>query len=68
MSPERSKAMGFSIERKENNKGYTKNNIALACFHCNTIKSNFFTAAEMKEIAMKYVNPKWQKELENESI
>ncbi len=53
----------LTVDRMDNNKGYTLDNITLACKRCNTIKSNFFTSEEMKEIGEKYVRPKWEKQL-----
>lgn len=49
----------LSIDRKDNNKGYELSNVVLACGVCNVTKNNFFTAFEMKEIAEKYIKPKW---------
>lgn len=40
----------LSIDRKDNNKGYTLKNIVLACYRCNTIKGHYFTEQEMLEI------------------
>jgi 5-methylcytosine-specific restriction endonuclease McrA len=40
----------LSIDRKDNNKGYTLDNIVLACRRCNIIKGDYFTEQEMLEI------------------
>ena len=40
----------LSIDRKDNAKGYTLENITLACLRCNAIKSNFFTFDQMLEV------------------
>ena len=40
----------LSIDRKDNNIGYTTDNIVWACYRCNSIKSSFFTESEMMEI------------------
>jgi len=40
----------LSIDRKDNSKGYTLDNIVLACFRCNFTKSNYFTEQEMLKI------------------
>jgi len=40
----------LSIDRKDSNKGYILNNIILACFRCNAIKSDYFTEQEMLKI------------------
>ena len=53
-------ARRLSIDRIDNEKGYTEGNLALCCLSCNFIKSNLFTSSEMKEIAQKYLKPKWQ--------
>ena len=37
----------LSIDRKDNTRGYILNNIVLACFRCNGIKSNYYTEQEM---------------------
>lgn len=45
----------FSIDRKDNNKGYIMGNITLACKRCNIIKGKWFTEQEMLEIADRYL-------------
>jgi hypothetical protein len=40
----------LTIDRKDNNFGYTSKNIVLACDICNVVKSNIFTEKEMLEI------------------
>ena len=40
----------LSIDRIDNNKGYEKDNIVLACGKCNKIKNDFFTKNEMLKI------------------
>ena len=49
----------LSIDRIDNSRGYSIDNICLACTRCNLIKSNFFSFEEMMEIGQKYVKPKW---------
>jgi len=51
----------LSIDRKDNNKGYSVDNMVLACIRCNFIKGDFFTFSEMKEIGKRYVKPKRNK-------
>ena len=41
--------------------GYAKGNLALACDKCNATKNNIFSYDEMKEIAEKYITPKWKR-------
>jgi 5-methylcytosine-specific restriction endonuclease McrA len=40
----------LTIDRKDNKKGYTIENITLACYRCNVIKGNYFTEKEMLKI------------------
>jgi len=51
----RSKTKRLTIDRKDNAKPYTLDNIVLACHRCNTIKGGTFTEQEMLEIAKKYL-------------
>jgi hypothetical protein len=44
------KCYRLSIDRKDNNKGYTLDNIVLCCHRCNTIKSNTFTYEQMMKV------------------
>lgn len=44
----------LSIDRKDNELGYILNNLCISCNRCNTVKGNFFTYEQMKEIAEKY--------------
>ena len=41
----------LSIDRKDNTRGYSLNNIVLACFRCNVVKSDYFTEQEMFQIS-----------------
>ena len=45
----------LTIDRMDNAKGYILSNMTLACSLCNHIKTNVFSADEMKEIAQSYV-------------
>ncbi len=49
----------FSIDRKDNSLPYKLDNMCFACLTCNFKKGNYFTYAEWREIAQKYVKPKW---------
>jgi hypothetical protein len=51
----------MTIDRKDNNLGYTKENCVSACFLCNKIKGNFFDFDEMCSIGKVYVYPKLKK-------
>ncbi len=44
----------LNIDRKDNLRGYTLDNIVLACRRCNCIKGNWLTYQQMREIAQKY--------------
>jgi hypothetical protein len=48
----------MTIDRKDNNQGYTLQNCVTACFLCNKIKGNFFSYQEMVEIGKIFVQPK----------
>lgn len=49
----------LGVDCKDNNEGYTLDNMVLACHRCNFIKLNLFSFDEMREIAQKYLKPKW---------
>jgi hypothetical protein len=44
----------LQVDRKDNRIGYSEENIVLACFRCNRVKSDVFTFEQMLEIAGKY--------------
>lgn len=50
----------LTIDRIDNNKGYVKGNICLACARCNLLKSNVLSFEEAREIGQQYVKPKWK--------
>lgn len=50
----------LTLDRKDPNQSYSFSNMVLACWMCNRTKSNVFNAKEFKEIAMKYIKPKWE--------
>ncbi len=52
------RSASLTIDRLDNSKGYISGNLAMCCYRCNRIKSDFFTASEMKEIAEKYIKPR----------
>ncbi len=45
----------LTVDRKNNDLGYSIDNICLACHRCNNLKSNFFTESQWMEIARKYI-------------
>lgn len=51
----------LQIERIDNDKGYELNNIELACHTCNVIHQKPLRFKTMREIAQKYITPKWKK-------
>lgn len=50
----------LTIDRVNNNLPYQINNIVLACYICNHIKSFVFNNNEMKQIAQLFIKPKWE--------
>lgn len=42
---------GHSLDRKENDKAYTKENVIASCGECNSIKSDRLSVKEMRVIA-----------------
>ena len=57
----------LSIDRMDNDKGYTNDNITFACGMCNVVKSNVLSVWEMKDIGQRYIKPKWLKRIQEES-
>ena len=55
----------LEVDCKDNELGYAKGNIVLACHLCNFIKLHIFNHDEMIEIGEKFIKPKW-KELDVE--
>lgn len=51
----------LTIDRKDNKKFYSLENIVLACPRCNETKGDFFRAEEFKDLAENYIKPKWKK-------
>ena len=49
----------LTIDRMDCKKPYEKGNLALACFRCNHIKGDFFSASEMAVIGKLFIAPKW---------
>lgn len=49
----------FSIDRKDNDKGYSLDNICYCCMKCNAIKSDTIPYIDMKEIGNKYLKKLW---------
>jgi 5-methylcytosine-specific restriction endonuclease McrA len=47
----------LNIDRKDNKQGYSLENIVLACRRCNSMKGDWLTAEQTKEIAERYFKP-----------
>ena len=56
----------LGVDCKDNNEGYTLDNMVLACHRCNFIKLNLFSFEQMREIAQKYLKPKWMTQTASE--
>jgi hypothetical protein len=52
------KKRNLTIDRKDNSVGYSLENICLACFRCNNMKSDFFGYDEWVKIAAQYIKPR----------
>lgn len=48
----------LTIDRMDNNLGYSEGNICLSCSRCNILKSDFFTYDEWKAISNDIVKPR----------
>ena len=55
----------LTFDRVDNNKGYSINNMCLACKVCNVAKGDVFSSEEFISLALNYIKPKWQKLLAN---
>jgi hypothetical protein len=60
----RSGAKRFSVDRKDNDKGYAEGNLVLSCYMCNTIKNSFLSYDEMKMVGDLVIKPKMKQLLE----
>lgn len=43
-------ASAYNLDRKDNSKDYTFDNVAVCCSKCNFLKSNFYTSEEFKAV------------------
>ena len=50
----------LQVDRVNNDKFYELGNMILACPVCNSFKADIFSAKETKEIAQKYLKPRWK--------
>lgn len=53
----------LTVDRKDNNKGYTFKNLVISCRICNDHKSEFFEYEDFKIIAKKYIKKEIEKKL-----
>lgn len=54
------RANRLTVDCMDNDKGYVRENMVLACGLCNLIKNNLFTYDEMRDIAQRHIKPKWR--------
>lgn len=47
----------MTIDRVDNNQGYTIDNIVKSCWICNSLKSDFYTEKEMTIVSKMIINP-----------
>lgn len=60
----REESIHLSIDRMNNSLPYIIENMCLACDTCNTLKRDFFSSDEFREIAQKYIKPRWMAKIE----
>jgi len=53
----------LTVDCKDNDLGYVNGNLVLCCRRCNTLKIDFFTYEEFKEIGKRFVAKRWKKYL-----
>lgn len=66
-SPKHQRIRWMTIDRIHNDQGYRVENMAKACWICNSIKSDFFDSDQMKLIAPKIIE-KLKCEIEKEKV
>lgn len=67
------KAYRLSIDRMDDSRGYSIDNIALCCLSCNKVKHKVLSYEEMKEVGKKFILLKWfgnmlENDLEHEDL
>ena len=55
-----SHTLKLTVDCKNNAFGYIKNNLVLACERCNATKGNLLSFEEMRDMAQRYIRPKWE--------
>lgn len=66
-SPKHQGIRWMTLDRKDNYKGYEISNIVKSCWICNSLKSDFFSVEDMKNITPKIVR-NLIKEIEKETV
>ena len=56
LPPNEQRLQGLTIDRKDNTKPYTIDNIAIACGRCNLMKGSWLTEEQMLDAAKRYFN------------
>ena len=51
----------LTIDCKDNDLGYVKGNLVLACYKCNITKNDMLTYEEMLYVGHNFIKPKWAK-------
>jgi len=51
----------LTIDCKDNDLGYVKGNLVLACYKCNITKNDMLTYEEMLYVGQNFIKPKWEK-------
>ena len=54
----------LTVDCKDNELGYIKGNLTLACDKCNQVKNNILSYNDMKYIGENFIRPKWERWLE----
>jgi hypothetical protein len=62
------KMLRLEVDCMNNELGYRLDNIVLACHLCNFMKLHVFSSAEMREIAQKFIKPKWKAKLNEKRV
>lgn len=54
-----SHTLKMTVDCADNIRGYTKGNLVFACERCNATKGNLLSFDEMRDVAQRYIKPKW---------
>ena len=64
-SPKHQAIRWMTIDRKENDIGYSVDNIVKCCWICNSLKNDFFNAEQMKQLSPQIIS-KLRREIDRE--